>query len=250
MNFKRETKNEVVLKLASLPKSIIEDVLLRRGLDPDSIEDVKAALALVGTPITPQDVVAYSFTKHGTPPAFGKGRFGDGTAPVFYAALERQTCEEEVSYHLREEIAAVPLPRFYQFIACDFSGAILNLFGEEQNHPELVSQTESGYPFCRALAQTARGSNIDGFHAPSARRVGGICTPIFSSPTIANPKFVDPPRIIIGSMHGQHHSKHRTFIGQPALAELWFRATKSVTLDPRRNVSDRRASTMPVQPHE
>ena len=27
-------------------------------------------------------------------------------------------------------------------------------------------------------------------------------------------------------------------------------ATKPVTLDPRRNVSDRRASTMPVQPHE
>jgi hypothetical protein len=195
--FKRGSRNEAVLKLASLPKSSIEEVLLRRGLDPNSIEDAKAVLALVGTPITPHDVVGYCFTKHGAPPAFGKGRFGDGSFPVFYTALERETCEEEVRYHLQEAIAAVPFTRFYQLISCDFSGVVLDLCGKEQDHPELVSKTESGYPFCQALAQTARSSGIEAFHALSARRDGGICTPVFSHPTLANPRFVDAPRVTI-----------------------------------------------------
>jgi hypothetical protein len=93
--FRRENSSGAVLRLASLPKVSIDNVLLRRGLDHDSIEEVKAALIAVGSPIAPQDVVDYSFTRHGTPPAFGKGRFGDGSAPVFYAALEQETCEAE-----------------------------------------------------------------------------------------------------------------------------------------------------------
>ena len=195
--FKRGSRNEVVLKLASLPKSSIEETLLRRGLDPSSIEDAKAVLALVGTLITPHDVVDYSFTKHGAPPAFGKGRFGDGSFPVFYTALERETCEVEVRHHLKEPIAAVQFPRFYQLIACDFSGVILDLCGKEHDHPELVSETESGYPFCQALAQTARSSDIDAFHAPSARRGGGTCSPIFSHLAVANPRVIDAPRVTI-----------------------------------------------------
>jgi hypothetical protein len=178
------TVNEVVLKLASLPKSSIEETLLRRGLDPNSIEDAKDALALVGAPITPHDVVAYSFTRHGTPPAFGKGRFGDGNHPVYYSALEMETCEEEVKYHLKDAIAAAPFARFFQFIACDLSGVVLDLCGKEADHPELVSKTEDGYPYCQALALTARNSAIDAFHAPSARRAVSTCTSsLFASRT-------------------------------------------------------------------
>jgi hypothetical protein len=195
--YNRDRRNEVVLKLASLPKSSIEETLLRRGLDPSSIEDAKAVLALVGAPITPNDVVAYAFTKHGTPPAFSKGRFGDGNHPVFYGALEMETCKEEVRHHLKDAIAAVPFARFFQFIACDFSGVILDLCGRERDHPELVSKTEDGYPFCQALALTARNGGIQAFHTPSARCAGGICTPIFLRPALANPRFVDAPRVTI-----------------------------------------------------
>jgi hypothetical protein len=195
--YERDSRNEVVLKLASLPKHSIEETLLRRGLDPSSIEDAKAVLALVGAPITPNDVVAYSFTKHGTPPAFSKGRFGDGNQPVFYSALEMETCEEEVRHHLKDAIAAVPLARFFQFIACDFSAVILDLCGRERDHPELVSKTQDGYSFCQALALTARNDGIQAFHTPSARRTGGICTPIFSRPALANARFVDAPRVTI-----------------------------------------------------
>lgn len=195
--YERRRQDEVVLKLASFPKLSIEETLLSRGLDPNSIGDAKAILALVGAPFTPDGAVAYSFTQHDSPPTFGKGRFGDGSYPVYYSALEMETCEEEVRHRLREAKAAVPFDMYFQFIACDFSGAILHLCGSEGAHPELVSKTEDGYPFCQALAQVARNSAIDAFHSPSARRTGGICAPVFSRPALANPRFVAAPRVTI-----------------------------------------------------
>jgi hypothetical protein len=195
--YERSHEDEVVLKLAAFPKSSIEATLLGRGLDPNSIEDAKAILALVGAPFTPDDAVAYSFTQHGLPPTFGRGRFGDGSHPVYYSALEMETCEEEVRHRLRDAKAAVPFDMYFHFIACDFSGAVLNLCGNEGAHPELVSKSEDGYPFCQALAVTARNEAIDALHTPSARKAGGICTPVLSRPTLANPRFVDAPRVTI-----------------------------------------------------
>jgi hypothetical protein len=87
-----EHRNEIVLKLASLPKDTIDRVLLSRGIDPTIIPDVKAVLASVRIPITPKDAVDYSFERHGSPPMYTTGRFGDGSAPVFYAALAEETC--------------------------------------------------------------------------------------------------------------------------------------------------------------
>jgi hypothetical protein len=193
----RSSRDEVVLKLAAFPKTSIEEALLSRGIDPNSIEDAKAILALVGAPFTPHEAVAYSFTQRDAPPTFGKGRFGNGSHPVFYSALERETCEEEVKHRLRDAKAAVPFDRYFQFIACDFSGVVLDLCGREGAHLELVSETEDGYPFCQALALAARNSGVEAFHTPSARRAGGICTPIFARPTLANPRFVDAPRVTI-----------------------------------------------------
>jgi hypothetical protein len=193
----RINRDNIVLKLASLPKSSIDEFLLERGLDPTSIADAKAALALVGAPVTPGGVVDYSFSKHGSPPTFGKGRFGDGSHPVFYSALEMETCEEDVRYRLKDAKSVVSFNRYFQFIACDFSGVIVDLRGKETDHPELVSETEDGYPFCQALAAQARNSGIDGFHARSARKAGGICTPTFSRPALTNPRFVDAPRVTI-----------------------------------------------------
>jgi hypothetical protein len=193
----RRTRNSVVLKLAALPKLSIDEFLLKRGLDPISIADAKTALALADAPVTPDGVVAYAFNKHGSPPTFAKGRFGDGSYPVFYSALEMKTCVEEVRHRLKDARAAAPIDRYFQFIACDFSGVVLELCGKEKDHPELVSKTEDGYPFCQALAADARNSGIDSLHTPSARNAGGICTPIFSRPALANPKFVDVPRVTI-----------------------------------------------------
>jgi hypothetical protein len=190
-------QDEVVLKLASFPKSSIEEMLLRRGHEPNSIGAAKAILALVGAPFTPDGAVTYSFTQHGLPPTFGKGRFGDGSYPVYYSALEMETCEEELRHRLRDAQAAIPFPRYFQFIACDFSGTVLNLCGSERAPPELVSKTEDGYPFCQALALTARSSGVEALHTPSARKIGGVCTPVFSRPALANARFVSTPRVTI-----------------------------------------------------
>jgi len=195
--YDRINQGNIVLKLASLPKSGIDEFLLERGLDPTSVADAKAALALVGAPVTPGGVVDYSFSKHGSPPTFGKGRFSDGSHPVFYCALEMETCEQEVRHRLKDDKSAASFNRYFQFIACDFSGVIVDLCGKEKDHPELVSKTEDGYPFCQALAVQARNSGVDGFHARSARKAGGICTPTFSRPALTNPRFVDAPRVTI-----------------------------------------------------
>jgi hypothetical protein len=196
-DYERSRRDEVVLKLASFPKSSIEETLLRRGLDLNSIEDGKAILALIGAPFTPHEAVAYSFARRGAPPTFGRGRFGDGSHPVYYSALEMQTCEEEVRHRLKDPQAAVPFDRYFQFVACDFSGVVLDLCGREGIHPELVSKTEDGYPFCQALAVVARNSAIEAFHTPSARKTGGICTPVFARSALANPRFVNAPRVTI-----------------------------------------------------
>jgi hypothetical protein len=125
-----------VFKLASLPRASIDVVLLRRGIDSGSIADAKEALASVGMPITPKEAVEYSFKKHGTPPTYGKGRFGDGSAPVFYAALTEQTCAVEIRYHINQAMVAGAFPRFYDLLACDFTGIVVILNGKQLDHPE------------------------------------------------------------------------------------------------------------------
>jgi RES domain-containing protein len=186
----REIRTDIVFKLTSLPKAGIDTVLLRRNFDPTTINEAKAALASVDTPVTAKEAVQYFFEKHGAPPAYGWGRFGDGTAPVFYAALAEETCATEVRHRIRDAIVAAPSRRFYDLLACDFAGTVVNLHGKEVDHPELISPTEDGYPFCQALAHIARGSGVHAFHTPSARHRGGTCTPVFTRPTLTNERSI------------------------------------------------------------
>jgi hypothetical protein len=186
----RENRTEIVLKLASLPKASIDTVLLRRGIDPASIADAKAVLALAGTPITAKEAVEYAFAGHGSPPIYGRGRFGDGSAPVYYAALAEETCQAEVRHRIKDAIAAAPFPRFYNLLACDFAGTVVILNGREVDHPELISPTEDGYPFCQALAKDARDADVHAFHAPSARHPDGTCSPVFARRNLTNERSI------------------------------------------------------------
>jgi hypothetical protein len=187
----REERSDTILKLASLPKARIETILLARGLDPGSIADAKEALARVDAPITPKEAVDYSFQRRGDPSIFGKGRFGDGTAPVFYAALEKETCQAEVKHHAEKEAAVDALPRFYHLLACDFKGLVAILIGKEVEHPELISPTEEGYPFCQALARRAREARVRSFYTRSARHPAGTCTPVFARPNVTNERTIE-----------------------------------------------------------
>ena len=63
--------------------------------------------------------------------------------------------------------------------------------GLDGANPDLVSSTTSGYPFCQSLANEAREIGVDGLHAPSARRPGGVCVPVFSEQAIGGHKIAD-----------------------------------------------------------
>jgi hypothetical protein len=185
-------------KLANFPRASVDELLLKRKIDPDAIDDVKIAMTMVGSPVSPGDALNYSFQKHGAPATHDLGRFGNGRWPVFYSALEKKTCEEEVRHHVSTAAATVRFTRYYQFMACDFQGDVLDLREREKQHPDLVSPTDSGYPFCQALARTAIGSGVDAFYTPSARnRPDGVCSPVFSRSALTNPRFVDSPTVTI-----------------------------------------------------
>ncbi|HKY64552.1 MAG TPA: RES family NAD+ phosphorylase, partial [bacterium] len=50
---------------------------------------------------------------------------------------------------------------------------------------KLVSQDESGYPYCQGLARQALKLEAQLLRAPSARHEGGFCTPIFDKTAVA-----------------------------------------------------------------
>jgi hypothetical protein len=156
---------------------------------------VTSLLATVGSPLTAEQVITYSFERHDDRiPPFGVGRFGDGSDyAVYYSAIEEETCIAEITHHAWRSFEAMqsgelPYPRFYQFVTSAFNGLTLTLCGHEGAHPELVSADESGYPFCRSLARQALAlaQRISAFHAPSARRDGGICVPVFMQQALTN----------------------------------------------------------------
>lgn len=189
----RVSRSELVHKLASLPRGTIDSILIRRGISVDSVEEVRPLLATVGSPFTAEEVIAYSFKRHeGRTPPFGVGRFGDGRDyPVYYSAIEEETCIAEIRHRVRKSFeamqsGALPYPRYYRFVSSAFYGLTLTLCGHEGAHRELVSADERGYPFCQSLARQALTQKISAFHAPSARREGGVCVPVFSQQALSN----------------------------------------------------------------
>jgi len=184
----REHRADAVLKLAALPRERVEAILLRRGIADDIVAEVKEVLAEVDCVLDAEEAVAYSFRE-----PYRIGRFSDGQFPVFYSALEEETCIAEISYRYARQFeeqrsGAFPYDRYYHLITCNFAGMTLVLVGEEERHPALVSPTEAGYPFCQQLAKAAREEGIDALYTRSAREPNGTCTPIFTQSTLSNAK--------------------------------------------------------------
>lgn len=181
----RQEVEEQITKLWALPNSITA-ILIQRGIGLASLSDAMAALVEVNGVITAGDAIASSFRPGSATPKFGVGRFGDGSYPVFYAAQDEKTCIEEVKARIGPTFASDPYTRHFKVLNCDYAGLTLILVGHEGRHPELVSKTKSGYPFCQALAARARDHGIDGLHAPSARWKPGVCVPVFSEPSLVD----------------------------------------------------------------
>jgi hypothetical protein len=191
--FSQEQKSEVVLRLAALPARSLDSILARRGIDAANIGDTRAVLAENGTPFTADELVRDTFTaKNRYPTPFPRGRYGDGSAPVYYAALEEPTCVEELKYHQGN---ALQPGKYFAIVSCWFDGLVLVLCGHENRYSELTSTTESGYPFCQHLAHEAR-SKVDALHAPSARDASGTCVPVFSEQALSDRQIAHHGRFV------------------------------------------------------
>jgi hypothetical protein len=180
--FARENRADTVFKLASLPRELIDSILVKRGIDRDSLSEVKEVMANVDIPLTPEEALAYSFRK-----PFRKARFGDGSYGIYYSALEDGTCVEEIRHHYQLEFEQFPHPRYFHLLTCDFAGLALVLIGHEGRYPNLISSSDAGYPFCQELAGEARRGGVDALYTRSAREPTGTCVPVFTEKTLSNP---------------------------------------------------------------
>lgn len=77
---------------------------------------------------------------------------------VYYSALEVSTCEKEIVFHL--EFEEGDPSRYYSMIGCEFSGTMADLREKENDHPDLVSQTRNGHPFCQRLGEKAKQKKL------------------------------------------------------------------------------------------
>lgn len=189
--FARQQRRHQVSRLASFPLKSIETLLLERGVSPEDMEDVKAALVGVSAVISAEDSLRsiFSRTQHYSQ------RYNDTTFAALYTALDHETCLAEISYHIGPSVV-VGAPRYYQFVEMTYDGMSLELCGHEVKYPELVSQSDEGYPFCQAIALQAKTEKIDALHAPSARRRGGVCVPIFTISSVTKPEISQRLRFI------------------------------------------------------
>ena len=110
-------------------------------------------------------------------------RFSDGNWPVFYGALELETSEAEIVYHLEAGQMKAALsaggPVYFSRFHCTFDGRALDLRPKLTEWPWLVDPNTTNAR-CQALGREAHEKDIDGFLAPSARSSGGTNVPVFT----------------------------------------------------------------------
>jgi RES domain len=196
--FDTEHRSLQLSRLVSLPQKAIDALLLERGISTDDLEDIKAAVVGVGIVVSAEDAIKFTFNRIDIPAQ----RYNTGAFPAFYTALGHETCLAEVTYHLGGLVTQIA-PRYYQFLELTFDGDLVQLCGHEQEHQELVSPTEAGYPFCQSLAADARAAGYHALSAPSARAVG-TCVPIFFADNISKPEISQKLRFVFDGKSLSH----------------------------------------------
>ena len=113
-------------------------------------------------------------------------RFSNGDWPIFYAAVGRETAQEESVYHYARKAAGNMAARavHYSIVRSTFSGDIMNFCLKSKDWPDLTS---NDYTFCNKLGWEAQNEGLDGFRSPSARHEGGTTAPVFKAETLSGP---------------------------------------------------------------
>ncbi len=118
------------------------------------------------------------------PHGYASGRVSDGSWPVFYASVERETSEEEIAHNRADEASGTEF-RVLHFTAlrCTVAGTFVDLRPNLEVWPDLIAEDVS---FCQELGREASGTNVDAFYAPSARVDGGTNVPTFRQSAVSN----------------------------------------------------------------
>lgn len=178
--------------------------------------NLRASLQVInrlGRPFTAQEMVDKSFrAAFGGEKPYGTSRFGDGTIPVYYSALDELTCQRELKFHTERNLSEqsehlARHNRFFSLIGCEFQGTAADLLGHEVRYPELISRSEDGYPFCREIGMEAVRKDIQGLLAPSARNRGGTCVPVFARSALSRPKVLKRFALKAGSDGPEFHEE-------------------------------------------
>lgn len=173
-------EDAIVLRV-SFPPGDPHAELLRRGIDSTAVADILPSLPTEVTSTgTVTQLVDYCFN-HPT-----DGRFSDGSYGVFYSALEEATAIAEKSHHAVRRASVDGQERRFVLLRCAFSGEVEDLRGLEIAQAYLVD--DAGYADCRLRARSAIQGGVDCFFTASARRLGGVCTPVFSRGTLSDPQ--------------------------------------------------------------
>lgn len=161
---------------------LLSELVIRRGLDLEALREILqflgpangAAEELLDGPFKPKPQLEGKW--HPT-------RFSDGNWPIFYGALEAETAEAEIVYHLEAGQMKAALsaggPVYFSRFHCTFGGRALDLRPKLTEWPWLVDPITKNAR-CQELGREAHEKDIDGFLAPTARRSGGTNVPVFA----------------------------------------------------------------------
>ena len=124
-------------------------------------------------------------------PPFGfPTRFSDGSYPVLYASLSRETSEEELRHHRRRdalEHVDRRLPVHMWAYRCRLNGQVADVRTRHEDWPWLTSD-ETLNPDCLKVGKEAHEAvDIDALLAPSARHEGGTTVPTFNQEALSDP---------------------------------------------------------------
>ena len=135
-------------------------------------ENAPAAQFVHGVPHAKFINAAFAYAK---PRALN--RFNGPSRGAWYAALDTETCLDEVIFHMAEFLgqagdfnAVVDYAEMYASLA----GEYLDL-RPHPDHPSLDPDEAVGYPAGNALAETVRTRGWNGVIYPSIRHYGGTC---------------------------------------------------------------------------
>lgn len=130
-------------------------------------------------------------------PPFRYGRYGDGNGyGVWYAALDEKTSIYEALFHqwyqaqklfqLNKGLRIISVER--KMYACNLRSQYVLDFREKL---ELYDKlTSDNYMFCNELGSKVKSMGAEMLLVPSARNLGGVCSPVFLPEIIKNEKAI------------------------------------------------------------